>query len=157
MASKDLRDRVVHWRVQNNWTYRKLADMAGCSIGTVTYILMYDCIYGTSTNPYRKRTGRPCLLDQDDCTYIDTLLNWEPTIYLDEIQDKLVEDCNRDVSIASIQRAIEHLDFTQKVVSKEAKERNDLLRAIWEGDMAQYDDPDLFLFLDESAVYKSAV
>jgi hypothetical protein len=50
-----------------------------------------------------------------------------------------------DVSIASIQQAIEHLYFTRKVVGKEVKERNDLLRAIWEGDMAQYDDPNLFL------------
>lgn len=150
--SKDLRDRVVQWRIQNNWSYRKLADMAGCSIGTIANILMYHRVYGTSTNPYRKRTGRPRLLDHDDCAYIDTLLNRDPTIYLDEIQDKLVEDRDTDVSIASIQRAIERLDFTRKVVSKEAKERNNLLRAIWEGGMAQYDDPDLFLFLDESAV-----
>ena len=94
-------------------------------------------MYGTSTNPYRQCIGRPRLLDQDDCAYIDALLDREPTIYLDEIQNKSVEDRDRDVSIASIQRAIECLDFTRNAATKEAKERNDLLGAIWEGDMAQ--------------------
>jgi len=152
VLSKDLRDRVVEWRIQNNWSYRKLADMAGCSIGTIANILMYHRVYGTSTNPFRRHPGRPRMLDQEDHAYIDTLLDREPTIYLDEIQDKLMEDHDIDVSIASIQRAVVRLDFTRKAISKEAKERNDLLRAIWEGNMAQYTDPDLFIFLDESAV-----
>ena len=99
-------DRVVEWRIQNNWSYQKLADMAGCSIGTITNILMYHRMYGTSTNLFRHHTGQPCLLDQEDYGYIDTLLDREPTIYLDEIQDKLMEDRDIDVSIASIQRAV---------------------------------------------------
>ena len=37
---------------------------------------------------------------------------------------------------------ITRLDISRKAVSKESKERNDFLRAIWEGNMAQYDDPD---------------
>ena len=82
----------------------------------------------------------------------DSLLQREPTIYLDEIQVKLSDDRDLDVSIASIQRAIAQLEITRKTVTKEASERNNLLRAIWEGNMAQYNDPDLFLFLDESAV-----
>ena len=95
--SKDLRDRVVHWRIQNEWSCRKLADMAGCSIGTVANILMYHHMYGTSTNPYRPRTGWPHLLDQDNCAYVDALLDWEPTIYLDEIQDKLMGQSELDM------------------------------------------------------------
>jgi len=91
-------------------------------------------------------------LNKENRAHLDTSLQHEPTIYLDEIQVKLSDDRQLDASIASIQRAIAQLEITRKTVTKEASERNDLLRAIWEGNMAQYDDPDLFLFLDESAV-----
>lgn len=155
--SKDLRDRVVQWRIEKKWSYRKLAELAGCSIGTIANILMYHHIYGSSSNPFGQHPRRPYLLDRDDCAYIDTLLQNDPGIYLDEVQAKLLEDRNINVSVSSIQRAIARLDISRKAVSKEAKERNDLLRAIWEGNMAQYDDPELFLFLDESAVNNLSV
>ena len=47
---KDLRDRVVRWRIQTKWSYRKLVDIASCSIGTIANILMYDRIYGSSSD-----------------------------------------------------------------------------------------------------------
>ncbi|KAF8193680.1 hypothetical protein BJ912DRAFT_821110, partial [Pholiota molesta] len=90
--SKDLRDQVVMWRTKYHWPYRKLADVAGCSIGTIATILKYSNTYGTSINPFGHHLGRPRLLDAEDCTYIDTLLESQPTIYLDEIHAKLVED-----------------------------------------------------------------
>jgi hypothetical protein len=37
--SKDLHDRVVKWRTDHCYTYRKLADLAGCSIETIANIL----------------------------------------------------------------------------------------------------------------------
>ena len=46
--SKDLRDRVVQWCIEKNWSYRKLAELAGCSIGTIANILMYHRIYRSS-------------------------------------------------------------------------------------------------------------
>ena len=81
--SKDLRDRVVQWHIEKNWSYRKLAELAGCSIGTIATILMYHRIYGSSTNPFRQRPRWPHLLDRDDCAYIDTLLQNDLTIYLE--------------------------------------------------------------------------
>jgi len=54
--SKDLRNRVVQWRIEKNWSYRKLAELAGCSIGTIATILMYHRIYGSSTNLRKKLT-----------------------------------------------------------------------------------------------------
>jgi hypothetical protein len=45
-----------------------------------------------------------------------------------------------------------HLDLSRKTISKAAVERDEEVRAIWEGMMAQYTDPDLFIALDESAV-----
>lgn len=150
--SKDLRDRVMFWHTEYQYSYRKLAELAGCSIGTITNILMYHRIFGSSVNPFGRRPGRSRELDEEDRGYLEHLLQREPTIYLDEIQQKFQEDRAIYPSIATIQREIKRLGITRKTISKEALERNDLLRAIWEGNMAQYDDPELFVFLDESAV-----
>jgi hypothetical protein len=45
-----------------------------------------------------------------------------------------------------------NLQLTRKKLSKEAWERDDQLRTIWEAEMAQYVDPEVFIALDESAV-----
>jgi len=95
--------------------YRKLADLAGCSIGTITNILVYHNHYGTSVNPFRYYPGHPCLLDEQDQVYIDSLLQCEPTIHLDEIQVKLPDDRDLDISIAYIQQAINQLEITCKM------------------------------------------
>jgi hypothetical protein len=81
--------------------------------------------------PIQTASMKPHLMDQDNCAYIDTLLQHDPAIYLDEVQAKLLEDCDITVSVASIQQAIAHLDISWKGVSKEVKEWNDLLRVIW--------------------------
>ena len=57
-----------------------------------------------------------------------------------------------DVSISTVSRALWHLNLTKKVVTKASAERDEELRLLWEVEMAQYNDPDLFVVLDESAV-----
>ena len=44
------------------------------------------------------------------------------------------------------------MGFTRKALSREASERNETVRLLWELDMAQYVDPEVLVFLDESAV-----
>ena len=126
--SKDLRDHVVCWRTEHQYSYRKLAELAGCSVGTIANILMYHHIFGSSVNPFGQRPGRPCELDEEDRGYLENLLQCEPTIYLDEIQQKLQEDRDISPSIATIQREIKRLGITRKTISKEALERNDIDR-----------------------------
>jgi transposase len=150
--SKDLCDHVVKWWMESGMTYRELANLAECSIGTICTILSYYKTYGQSTNPLAERTGWPRLLDQDDRVFIDQLLEREPLLYLDEISSRLEEAWNSSVSLATLQRALVQLDLTRKTVSKQVNEHNEYLRAVWEGEMAEYDNPDVFLFLDESAV-----
>jgi len=44
------------------------------------------------------------------------------------------------------------MNLSQKTVSKVAAERDAEIRATWEGMMAEYTNPDVFVALDESAV-----
>jgi hypothetical protein len=55
-------------------------------------------------------------------------------LYLDEIQQKLRDV--REVSIASLARALAALELTRKQVSKAASERHEELRTLWEMMMA---------------------
>ena len=92
------------------------------------------------------------MLNAGDMDFINELLEREPCLFLDELQDWLEEDCSKHVSIATLHRNIDKLNITEKRVTKQAAEQSEFLRAIWEGEMAQYENPDMFVFLDESAV-----
>jgi hypothetical protein len=72
-------------------------------------------------------------------------------LYLDELQEQLFAARDKDISLATLSRAIRRLAMTHKRVSKTAAERNELLRATWQ---AMYGDipAEYFVWLDESSV-----
>jgi hypothetical protein len=129
--SKDLRDQVFTWRAKYNWLYRKHAEVAGCSIGTVFSILHYHDTYSQSTNLLGCKTGQTRLLGIDNLKYLDELLEVEPLIYLDEVRDKLDEVRGIAISVATLQRTIVQLNISTKGVLKEAAEQNDYLLGTW--------------------------
>ena len=72
-------------------------------------------------------------------------------LYLDEIQEQLLEAHGVDVSIATLSHTLRHLDTTHKTISKTALEYDELVRAIWQvayGDILM----DYFVWLDKSSV-----
>ena len=88
-------------------------------------------------------------MDED---YIRTLIEATPSIYLDEIQDKLFFEHGVYVSLAMISRTLARMQISKKSLSRRAAERNERLRTLWEMEIAELDDPDYFVFIDESAV-----
>ncbi|PPR05263.1 hypothetical protein CVT26_012410 [Gymnopilus dilepis] len=130
----------------------EIKELAGCSIGTVYNVIDNFRNFGVVHNPLNRPAGRPRLLTDEDTAFLESLLDANPSMYLDEMQQKLHDICGTDVSIATISRALRRANLTHKTVTKAAAERDEELRAIWEGVMVQYTDPELFVFLDESAV-----
>ena len=108
-------------------------------------------------NPFTKRTGRPSAIDDGDIEYISALLEANPLLYLDEIQRRLEATRHKSLSISTLARLLIQSGLTRKKVQKSAAERDEELRTIWEADMAQYTDPDVFVALDESAVDNQTV
>jgi transposase len=104
--SKDLHDQVVKWRMEKGMSYRELAYLEDCSIGTIYTILNYHYTYGQSTNPLSERTGWPHLLDAGDIIFLDQLLERESMLYLDEILSRLEEARNTYISLATLQCAL---------------------------------------------------
>jgi transposase len=148
---QQLRERIVSWRFDHQKTAAQIAALADCSKTTVYEVLRLHRTFGQVTNPYRRQRGRPQILDQGDMNYIYSILEANPGLYVDEIQQQLFQVRNVDVSIATISRALWRLAVSHKKVAKEALERDEILRATW---LAEYGDirPESCLWLDESSV-----
>ncbi|KIK79254.1 hypothetical protein PAXRUDRAFT_93038, partial [Paxillus rubicundulus Ve08.2h10] len=86
-----------------------------------------------------------------DITFISSILDANPTLYLDEIQNQLLETQDVEVSLATLSRVVCWLQLSHKQLSKTASERNELLHATWQ---AEYGDipMEYFVWIDESSV-----
>ncbi|GBE82415.1 hypothetical protein SCP_0407990 [Sparassis crispa] len=148
--SQQLQECIVTWR-QEGKPIREIAELAGCSERTVSTILSLYRDYGIVSNPNARLRGRPHALDTGDVNYLSALLQANPVLYLDELQEQLIHSHGTDASIATLSRALRHLSLTLKKITKEAAERDDLLRATWIGEYG--DIPmEYFIWLDESSV-----
>jgi transposase len=150
--SNDLKQRMVNWYYNDQMTMRDIAEQAECSIGLVSTVLRNQREFGMVVNPLKRYTGRPSYLSKEDILFLNTILQANPSLYLDEMQKKLSDVRGVDVSISTLSRVLAFEQVSQKRVAKAAAERDEELRTIWEANMAQYTDPELFVALDESAV-----
>jgi len=126
--------------------------MFSVSVGIVHHFVDLYKTYGQVTDPCAQpRRGQRILTSADE-SYIRTLIEARPSIYLDEIQEKLVTECGVRVSLATVSRTLARMHCSKKSLSRRASERNEELRTLWELELAEYDNPDLFVFIDESAV-----
>lgn len=126
-TTTEMRERMVVWRTELGKSTVEIAELAGCSERTVREVLRLHRETGNVQNTFAQSRGGPRSLDQGDMTYISSLLDANPTMYLDELQIKLAETRHVDVSIATLSRALRRLAITHKKVSKAAMERNELL------------------------------
>jgi hypothetical protein len=101
-TSTELRERIICWF----YDFQSRRFLSGCSQSTIHTILqLYDtcgAVTNPLTNPLVHRTGRKCLLDPQDLRYIQSILEARPTMYLDEIQGKLFQNCEIVVSLATL-------------------------------------------------------
>ncbi|KAJ7229587.1 hypothetical protein C8J57DRAFT_1011829, partial [Mycena rebaudengoi] len=89
--SDQLRSRIVVWRYEQQKSATEIAELAGCSESTVYNILRLHRDYGQTTNPFARPRGRPRALDMADMNYLTSLLDVNPGLYLDELQQKLYD------------------------------------------------------------------
>ena len=87
--SKDLKDRIVRWYYEDQDTMAEIAARARCAIGTVSNVLRVYREYGKVQDPFRQYTGRPSKLSEADLKFLDTIVVANPSLYLDEIQQRL--------------------------------------------------------------------
>ena len=153
--SNDLKYWIVLNYEVNHLTMEEIATKQRVSIGLVSKVVHLHQLYGQVTDPFVHHAGCPSFIEHDDLEYLSAILNANPGLYLDEIQDKLATVRNLHVSIATVAHAFQKLDLTCKSTMRAAAQRDEELQTLWEAQMAEYTDPDLFVFLDESVVDQS--
>ena len=150
--SKDLKERIVSWYYDDGQTMEQIATLASVSIGLVSNVISLYRNCGQVIAPDTLKNGRPSYLSVGDMSYLQAIVEANPSLYLDEIQERLATNRNLHVSIATVCRALQRIQLPRKLVSKTASQRDEELRTLWEIQMAEYTDPNVFVFLDESAV-----
>lgn len=119
-VSDKLRACIVSWKYDHNLSAHDIAQLAQCSERTVYEILQVYRECEELRDPYARTRGRPRVLETSNINYILSLLAADPTLYLDEIQDRLINNRGVDVSIATVARAIRRMNITNKAVAREA-------------------------------------
>jgi len=150
--SKDLKERVVSLYSSGGVSMREVARLLNVSLGLVHNVVSCYQRSGQVTSPRPQLYGRHRVLNDGDLSFIHEVTSAWPSIYLDELQYKLATVRRVQVSLATVSRTLARMGLTRKALSREANERNEDVRLLWELDMAQYVDPEVFVFLDESAV-----
>ena|SRR6266545_251992 len=120
--SDDLKDRIVKWYYEDQETMKEIAAQARCSIGTVSNVLCLYREYSEFKDPFRQCTGQPPKLSEADLKFLDAIVVANPSLYLDEIQQKLRDVQEVEVSIATLARALAFLELTRKQITKAASE-----------------------------------
>ena len=75
--------------------------------------------------------GCPHSLSHADLAFLSALLDHRKSLYLDELQDKLLLKCNVHATLSTLHRAFQQLGISRKTISARAYEQNELLRAMY--------------------------
>lgn len=129
--SREMKQCIVRWHYELDYGANEISKLANCSTSTVYDILQTWRQYGDVENLYRQSPGRRRCLDQHAINYISSLIQANPTLYLDEIQHDLEAALDVNVSLSTIYRTLVRIAISNKKISKEAAERDELLRATW--------------------------
>ncbi|KAN0131059.1 hypothetical protein V8E53_011192 [Lactarius tabidus] len=150
--SYDLKAQIPALFFEQNLTVDQICVVLGVKKSLVYKSLQYFRRYGTTHNPHAHKVGRNRTLSPGDIKFIATLVDWRHCIYLNEIRQALSEHCGHVVSASTLSRTLQHLDFSQKCVSRRALERNDILQADYMNRIADIaTNPDMLMFIDEAA------
>jgi transposase len=148
--SVDLKERIIKWYFEDGLTYRDIHDQSRVSLGLISNTIRnYQECGGHS---FRRITGRPSYLNDQDMAFIQSTLYANPLIYLDELQKRLNDTRNVEVSIATLSGTLKSLEYSRKSLVKVSAERDEELRGVREIAISEYTNPEVFVFLDESSV-----
>lgn len=150
--SRDLKNRIPVLFYRDGYNVKEICTILGVQKTMVYRALTLYRHFGQPYNPFAKKGGRPRVLSRIDLKYINSLVQRRHTMYLDELQDKLLQNRGTSVSVTTIYRALRRLNYTNKRVSAVALERNDLDRDAFMNSMANIVTRlDQLVFIDEAA------
>jgi transposase len=154
-VSRDMKARIPYLRYVEHFSVKEIERILG-----VRKTLIYDTLanyqkYGVAYNLTAYTNfprGRNRKLDSVDIRFVQALLKQEPCMYLDELQDELMNRRNIYVSVPTLLRTLRRLHFSRKHVSIKALERNDRERSAYMNKIGDIiTDPAQLIFIDEAS------
>lgn len=140
---------VLH---QKGYSVEEICDLLWVKKTLVYNTLSYSRAYGVPYNIHAHRAGRPRILKPPDIHFIKALLDRRQIVYINELQEELYQIRNTRVSVPTLLRTLQRLNFSHKLISHKAAERDDLLRSAFMNRIAdQVPNPDMLMFVDEAA------
>jgi transposase len=154
-VSNDLKARILHLIYVEGFKVKEVGCLLGVKKSMIYQTLNSFRDYGVTHNPnaYSHYTrGRHKKLESIDIRVIKALLDQEPCLYLDELQDLLLTRRGINISVSTLLRSLRRIHFSHKDVSIHALEWNDMDRAIYMNKFAELvTDPAMVMFVDEAA------
>jgi len=93
---------MVCWWFEQYKTAFEIPQLAQCSEQTVYDVFPLHQDYGQTKNPFAHSRGHPHIFNNGNVEYIYALLQANPTLYLDELQEQFFSAQDRDVSFATL-------------------------------------------------------
>ncbi|KAJ6542875.1 hypothetical protein B0H19DRAFT_896878, partial [Mycena capillaripes] len=127
-----------------------------CHLLGVKKTLVYTCLdnhtkYRHAHHPLSHRSAQPRHLTSVNIKYIEALLEQSHTIYLDELQEKLLTQRGVLVLVTTLLRTLRRLHFSRKCVLVCALEQNDTLWSAYMNHIADIvSDANMLIFIDEA-------
>ena len=90
-TSTEMQKWMVVWCTELGKSTAEIAELAGCSECIVQEVLWLHRESGNIHKTFAQPHSGPRSLNQGNITYISSLLNANPTLYLDELQIRLAE------------------------------------------------------------------
>jgi len=154
-VSRDLKARILYLAYVEGFNVKEIGRLLGIKKSMIYQTLNYYRSYGETYNPnaYMGRS-RGCrrMLDDIDVHFIKSILDQEPCLYLDELQDLLLVQHGIHVSMPTLFRTLCRIHFSRKDVSIRALERNNMDRAIYMNKFADLvSDPAMLMFIDKAS------
>ena len=144
----DLRWRIVWQRICGCFTIKQISQNLHIAESTVVRIL--DRFEITGTVSANKATPRAhCLHLQHDELLLLQLINENPSNYLREIRQKLLEATGVNAPESTVCRSLQRMGFTRKRMQHVALQRSNVLIGEYQADISLFDSNSL-VFVDET-------
>jgi transposase len=118
--SVDLKERIIKWYFEDGLTYCDICNQSRVSLGLISNTIRnyQEC----GGHPFWCITEQPSYLNDQDMAFIQSTLDANPSIYLDELQKQLNDTQNIEVSIATLSHMLKSLEHSRKSLTKVSAE-----------------------------------
>jgi len=146
--SEDLKWRIVWMYLYREMTYKQVAETMLVSEKSVQrYVHLFNVNGNVSEKQQRNGPSRK-LSEIEELSIMQSLLR-KPNLFLDELNQELMEVAGCSIDRSTLCRTVKRLGFTHKKIHHIATQQSEVKRAQFMAEMNEV-DPDMLVWVDET-------